>query len=102
MGGGLGACHGLDVPLVFGNLDSGQPAMLIGDPSGAAEALSARMRAAWTAFATHGNPGWPGYDTGERLAQLFDARPAVTAYPEEASRLIWRDHTFAELPLLAA
>jgi para-nitrobenzyl esterase len=32
MGGALGACHGLDVPLVFGNLDRGQPAMLIGEP----------------------------------------------------------------------
>ena len=31
MGGILGACHGLDVPLVFGNLTSGQPAMLLGD-----------------------------------------------------------------------
>jgi para-nitrobenzyl esterase len=100
MGGVLGACHGLDVPLVFGNLDRGQPAILIGEESEEAEALSARMRAAWTAFATHGDPGWPRYDTGERLAQLFDARPAVTAYPEEASRLIWRDHTFDELPLL--
>ena len=29
MGGALGACHGLDVPLVFGNLSSGQPALLI-------------------------------------------------------------------------
>ena len=46
MGGALGACHGLDVPLVFGNLSSGQPAMLIGEtPSAEAEALSARMRA---------------------------------------------------------
>src|ERR671928_149959 len=27
MGGALGACHGLDVPLVFGNLNRGQPAM---------------------------------------------------------------------------
>ena len=33
MGGIFGACHGLDVPLVFGNLDRGQPAMLIGDAS---------------------------------------------------------------------
>ena len=42
MGGALGACHGLDVPLVFGNLSSGQPAMLIGEPPSAeAEALSA-------------------------------------------------------------
>ncbi|MEX2980970.1 carboxylesterase/lipase family protein [Streptomyces sp. C36] len=101
MGGALGACHGLDVPLVFGNLDRGQPAMLIGEaPSPEAEALSARMRAAWTAFAAHGDPGWAPYDTERRLVQLFDTQPAVSAYPEEASRLIWQDHTFPVLPLI--
>lgn len=101
MGGVLGACHGLDVPLVFGNLGSGRPAMLIGaNPSAEAAALSTRMRAAWTAFAAHGDPGWPAYDTGQRLVQLFDTRPAVTTYPEEASRLIWQDHTFSVLPLI--
>ena len=100
MGGALGACHGLDVPLVFGNLDRGQPAMLIGEtPSPEAEALSARMRAAWTSFAAHGDPGWPAYDTDQRLVQLFDTRSAVTAYPEELSRLIWHGHTFPVLPL---
>ena len=47
MGGVFGACHGLDVPLVFGNLDRGQPAVLVGGtPSPEAEILSARMRAA--------------------------------------------------------
>jgi len=101
MGGGLGACHGLDVPLVFGNLEKGQAAMLIGDSvSAEAEALSARMRTAWTAFATHGDPGWPAYDTGQRLVQLFDVEPAVTTYPEEASRLIWQDQIFSALPLI--
>jgi para-nitrobenzyl esterase len=100
MGGGLGACHGLDVPLVFGNLSSGQPALLIGGPSAEAEALSARMRAAWTAFAVHGEPGWPAYSTEQRLTQLFSAEPVVAAYPEEASRLIWQDQTFSVLPLL--
>ncbi|GAA4557105.1 carboxylesterase/lipase family protein [Planotetraspora kaengkrachanensis] len=101
-GGALGACHGLDVPLVFGNLSSGQTAMLIGDPpSPAAEELSAQVRRAWTAFAVHGDPGWPPYDADRRLAQLFDTPSTVTAYPEEASRLLWRDHTFPALPLLA-
>ncbi len=100
LGGALGACHGLDVPLVFGNLSSGQPALLIGEtPSAEAEALSARIRAAWTAFAADGDPGWPAYDTEQRLVQLLDARPAVTAYPEEASRLLWQQHTFPALPL---
>ncbi|MDX3537333.1 carboxylesterase family protein [Streptomyces sp. MB09-01] len=103
MGGALGACHGLDVPLVFGNLDRGQPAVLIGEsPFPEAEELSARMRGAWTAFAAHGDPGWPAYDTGQRLVQLFDTRPALAAYPEEASRLIWQDHAFPALPLLGS
>ncbi|MFF3437115.1 carboxylesterase/lipase family protein [Streptosporangium sp. NPDC002721] len=102
LGGALGACHGLDVPLVFGNLGTGQTAALIGDPSSpAAEELSARIREAWTAFAAHGDPGWPAYDADRRLARLFDTPSTVTSYPEEASRLLWRDHTFPALPLLA-
>ena len=88
MGGVLGACHGLDVPLVFGNLAAGQPAMLIGDPAPEAIALSEQMRHAWTSFATNGDPGWPGYDTGS--TRLFDVEPAVTAYPEQLSRRIWQ------------
>ncbi|GIH22136.1 carboxylic ester hydrolase [Acrocarpospora phusangensis] len=102
MGGALGACHGLDVPLVFGNLSSGQTAMLIGDPpSPEAEELSARMRGAWTAFAAHGDPGWPQHDADRRLTQLFDTPSTVAAYPEETSRLLWQDHPFPVLPLLA-
>jgi para-nitrobenzyl esterase len=90
MGGVLGACHGLDVPLVFGNLTAGQPAMLIGDSTVEAAALSQQMRSAWTAFATSGDPGWPTYNTGS--TRLFDVEPVVTAYPEEVSRKIWRDY----------
>ncbi|GAA0376591.1 carboxylic ester hydrolase [Acrocarpospora corrugata] len=101
MDGALGACHGLDVPLVFGNLSSGQTAMLIGDPPyPAAEELSAQIRRSWTAFATTGDPGWPPYDTAHRLTQLFDTPSMVTAYPEEPSRLLWQNHTFPALPLL--
>jgi para-nitrobenzyl esterase len=97
--GALGACHGLDVPLVFGNLTSGQPAMLIGgNPE--AEELSAQMRAAWTGFATTGDPGWPAYDAQHRSTRVFDRTPVVTAYPEEASRRVWRNHRFDALPLL--
>lgn len=100
MGGALGACHGLDVPLVFGSLANGQAAALIGEAaSPEAEALSAEIRAAWTPFAARGDPGWPAYDIAHRLTRLFDTRPAVAPYPEEASRLLWQDHVFAPLPL---
>lgn len=98
LGGALGACHGLDVPLVFGNLDRGQPAMLIGDVTPEAAGLSDRMRGAWTAFATGGDPGWPAY-AADRLTRVFDVEDQVTAYPEEASRLIWAEHPFQALPL---
>jgi para-nitrobenzyl esterase len=75
--------------------------MLIGDtPTAEAEALSAWIRAAWTAFATDGEPGWPAYDAEQRLVQLLDTQPVVTGYPEEASRLIWQQHTFPALPLI--
>ncbi|MFE6748836.1 carboxylesterase/lipase family protein [Kitasatospora purpeofusca] len=100
LGGMLGACHGLDVPLVFGVLDRGQPAALFGErPSAEAEALSARIRTAWTAFATHGDPGWPAYDTTRRLTLRLDTTPTVAPYPEETSRLLWQHHSFGPLDL---
>jgi para-nitrobenzyl esterase len=89
LGGALGACHGLDVPLVFGNLTTGQPAMLIGEITAEANRLSDRMRHAWTSFAATGQPGWPSYGTG--LAQVFDTECEVVDYPERASRALWPD-----------
>jgi para-nitrobenzyl esterase len=102
-GGVMGACHGLDGPLLFGTFDAHLGPMLLGpEPSAEAEALSARFRAAWTAFAATGDPGWPAYDTRQRLVQILDAEPAVTAYPEETSRRLWQDHRFPALPLLTS
>ena len=100
MGGVMGACHGLDVPLVFGNLTSGQPSVLLGDDLTEAEIVSAQMRGAWTKFASDGDPGWPAYDRERRLTQVFDTEPAVVPYPEAVSRQIWQDHPFTALPLL--
>jgi para-nitrobenzyl esterase len=101
-GGALGACHGLDVPLTFG-VYGGLGAMLTGPvPSPETEALSARFRSAWTAFAATGDPGWPAYDAETRLVQVLDTEPMVTAYPEEAARRIWEHHAFAALPLTTA
>ncbi|MEV6350444.1 carboxylesterase family protein [Actinoplanes sp. NPDC051851] len=99
-GGPLGACHGLDVPLVFGNLTRGETALLIGDPTPEAIGLSHQMRTAWTAFATHGDPGWPAYHPAGRLTRIFDVPGSVGPYPESVSHRIWRSHRFAPLPLL--
>jgi para-nitrobenzyl esterase len=96
----LGACHGLGVPLTFGNLTAGAAAFLIGDrpPPEAAE-IGTRVRAAWTAFAATGDPGWPAYDPHERHTWIIDTEPAVRAYPEETSRRLWAGHPFAPLGL---
>jgi para-nitrobenzyl esterase len=92
-GGILGACHGLDGPLAFGNLGEGFAARLIGPPPfPAAEEVSAQFRAAWTRFAATGDPGWPAYDPRQRLTRVFDIPPTVTPYPEETSRRLWQDH----------
>ncbi|MER7189153.1 carboxylesterase/lipase family protein [Streptomyces flaveolus] len=103
-GGALGACHALDLPLLFGTFDADMGVLLFAgaEPSPEALALSARFRASWTAFARTGDPGWPAYDTGRRLVQVLDAEPAVVPYPEETSRRLWEGHQFAALPLLGA
>ncbi|HRY09504.1 MAG: carboxylesterase/lipase family protein [Actinobacteria bacterium] len=96
----LGACHGLGVPLTFGNLTAGAAELLIGAaPSATAARLSARVRRAWTDFASTGNPGWPAYAPPERLTWVIDTEPDVRTYPHEASRLAWSQHSAAPLDL---
>lgn len=92
LGGVFGACHFLDVPLVFGVFDRGLPLQLLGSPPPAeAGEVSAQMRGAWTAFA-HGDPGWEPYGE-QQLTRVFDAggRGGVRPYPEEASWKLWAD-----------
>jgi para-nitrobenzyl esterase len=96
----LGACHGLGLPLTFGNLTAGAAVFLIGQqPPPEAGRLSTRVRAAWTAFAATGDPGWPDYDPHQRLTWVIDAEPAVRPYPEETARRLWADHPFAPVDL---
>jgi para-nitrobenzyl esterase len=99
----LGACHGLGLPLTFGNLTAGAGAFLIGHrPGPETTALATRVRAAWTAFAATGDPGWPTYDPRERSTWIIDTDPAVRPYPEEISRRLWADHPFAPVGLTTA
>ena len=61
---GFGACHAIDVPLVFG-VYSGLGRMLFGpEPPASAVALGDLMRSQWAAFAASGAPGWPQYTPG--------------------------------------
>lgn len=88
----LGACHVLDVPLVFGTFDSPFATMLFGGPAPTeAKELGNQLRQAWISFATTGDPGWPEYTAAERLTRIWDVPVSVAADPEATSRRIWAE-----------
>ena len=93
-GGALGACHALDIPFVFDNVDAPGVAFFVGDAPGQ-HALADRMHAAWTAFARTGNPNhaglpeWPTYDTDRRATMVFDTECVVVDDPASEDRLAW-------------
>ena len=102
LGGALGACHALDVPLLFGTFSSHGARMLLGDEEPSAEALTLadEIRRAWTAFAAHGDPGWPTYGADQRLTRLLDADSSTAPYPERLSQRIWNGHDLDPFDLL--
>jgi para-nitrobenzyl esterase len=88
--GQLGACHGLDLPFVFGTLDTQSGRAFTGDSP--PRRLTEEMRAAWVAFASARDPGWPAYEDGTRAEMVFDEGSHVTDDPEAARRVVWEGH----------
>ena len=68
--GRLGACHALEIAFVFDNLDNEEFEPLLG--TNPPQLVADAMHAAWVAFATRGDPGWPKYDLSRRATQRFD------------------------------
>lgn len=100
--GVLGACHGLDVPLVFGHA-GGTSDLVLGDhPPADLLALGDLMRAEWVRFASGGEPGWPRYGTEHRTTRIYDTPADQVSYPEEASMQLWQRHLFDVQRLAAA
>ncbi|MFF0494060.1 carboxylesterase/lipase family protein [Nocardia sp. NPDC004068] len=64
----LGACHVLEIPFVFDRLAAAHDLTGPTPP----QALADEVHAAWVAFATHGDPGWPRYTPDTRLVRTFD------------------------------
>lgn len=84
-GGMLGACHGLELPFVFGNME-GPLGKLAGTGPDAAR-LSETMQALWLGFARgEALPDWPAFDTSARQTMTFDATSGVTSSPLEPER----------------
>jgi para-nitrobenzyl esterase len=90
-GGIHGACHAIDLPFTFGNLDA--PGMPGFAGSGeAADRLAAHVMDAWCAFARSGDPRhagigeWPCYDSSRRASMELGARCGVVNAPQEPER----------------
>jgi para-nitrobenzyl esterase len=89
-GGLFGACHGLEIAFVFDTLDKRfKPFMgpLLG--TNPPQQLADKMHAAWIAFATNGNPGWPQYELSHRATMRFDLTSAIVDDPHSAERTLW-------------
>jgi para-nitrobenzyl esterase len=93
----VGACHGLEIPFVFGTLRHPLFRALVG-ASGGALALSRAMREAWLGFARTGEPAaaalgpWRPYTAGERTTMLLGPRPEAVRAPLEEERRFWEPH----------
>ena len=85
--GRIGACHTIEMPFVFDNLDKKgfEGLMGLNPPQQVADA----MHAAWVAFATSGNPGWPQYDLKRRATMRFDTTSEPVEDPGAAERVLW-------------
>jgi para-nitrobenzyl esterase len=90
----LGACHAVDLSLMFGTLDLPGMEVLSGTSAEAHE-LSAQIMDAWAAFAHDGDPNhdglpdWPRYDAQRRATMVFDAPCDVVDAPLAEERRAW-------------
>jgi len=94
-GGGLGACHALELPFVFGTLHYPFVAMFAGAGPEAVH-LSGQMQSAWVSFARSGDPSsteigrWASYDSTERATMRLGRRVELVSRPMETERA-WID-----------
>lgn len=87
----VGACHGADLPFVFGTFDRDGWGEWVGDKD-QAEGLSRAVRDAWTSFARTGTPSskglpdWPAHEPDQRLTMLLGRTVEVVADPLSHAR----------------
>jgi carboxylesterase 2/para-nitrobenzyl esterase len=82
----LGACHAGEIPFVFDTLGNGTEPLWGSNPP---QQLADTMHAAWVAFATNGDCGWPKYDLSRRATMRFDVTSAVVDNPRSVERALW-------------
>jgi para-nitrobenzyl esterase len=87
--------HGLEMPMVFDNVEEGGFALTGGNPE--AKKLASIMSEAWIAFAGTGNPNtkksglpqWEPYSSEKRAVMIFDSQCRVVHDPQKQQREIF-------------
>ncbi len=87
-GGGLRACHGVDIPFAFDNLHRPGVELLTGAGDDR-QVVADRFSRAVLAFARGADPGWPAYDTTSRATQRIGPNPELVKDPAPALRELW-------------
>jgi para-nitrobenzyl esterase len=84
---GLGACHGVEIPFVFGTIGRPETEPRLGaEPSPAA---AGRVHQVWVDFIRRAAPGWAPYDPVTRTTGLLADEVVVAEDPEGAERAVW-------------
>ncbi|WP_017538365.1 carboxylesterase/lipase family protein [Nocardiopsis halophila] len=85
-GGELGACHGVELPFLFGTLSRAEGLVGAGPP----ERLSGEVRSAWVRFARTGDPGWtPWNPVGRPVWRFADPYSSLVEDPGAETRRLW-------------
>ena len=91
------ALHTIEIPFVFGNLDTldiADGGVEINEDS---KQLAKNVMDAWAAFARTGNPNhnnlpqWPPYDLDERATMILGIKSHIEQDPMNELRLLWDD-----------
>ncbi|CBL44966.1 Predicted esterase [gamma proteobacterium HdN1] len=92
--GPMGACHGIDLPLVFGHTQTPMGTALIGNNT-ANQRLSEQVQGAWIAFARSGNPSsdaigcWSPWLAGAPSTLIFSRTAHMGKDPVSLTRKLW-------------
>jgi len=91
-GRGLGAPHGLDLPLMFDDIRNKNWRFLFAGrtfPAERMQAMATEMFDGWVRFIATGDPGWPRYTPADRVTRLFDDVSTTVSDPDREQRLLW-------------
>jgi para-nitrobenzyl esterase len=98
--GTMGACHAIDVPFAFDNIDRRGVDFFVGGINDGTRACSAATSSSWLAMAATGTPQhdgvpeWPAYTVDDRSIMMLDSEVAVAHDPGGRAREAWQSLPF--------